>query len=158
VNAEGAPTIAELLAEWDQAMADPPDYGGDSHEPVFVAQPIPEPPRGRLSFAPPPPAFEPTFHDRVEPLLQPLRARVEAAETAFYERQLMLEQEHEAKMAEAEEALSMRNDIERAVMALNNVSTAPSPDYELPSPETMFNMHPQEFEKVVADYRRRRNR
>jgi hypothetical protein len=152
VSADAAPTLEELLKEWDEQTAVP-------HEPIPVAPPVGERPRaGRLSFSPPPAVFEPTFNERVDPLLQPLRQRVEDAETHFYERGLLLEQEHAARMAEVEEAMKFRHDIEAAHAAIHNVTTAPSPAYELPSPEVMFNMHPQEFEKTVAEYRRRRNR
>jgi hypothetical protein len=147
VSADGSPTIQDLLAEWDQAMADQP-------EPAPLTQPL-EPPRSRLSFAPPPPVFEPTFHDRIEPLLAPLRERVEAAELSFHERQLLLEAEHERRMAEVEEARKLRDDIVRAQMAINNVSNDPIPDYQLPSPATMADMSPQQWEKTVAEYRAR---
>jgi hypothetical protein len=56
-------------------------------------------------------------------------------------------------MAEAEEALSRRDDIVRAKAALINVSTSPAPDFQLPRPEVMANYSPQQWEAFVADYR-----
>jgi hypothetical protein len=148
VSADGAPTLEEILKEWDEQIAGPP-------EPILAAPPVSERRAGRISFSAPPPAFEPTFNERVEPLLQPLRERVEVAEASFYERQLLLDAEHERRMAEVEEAWKLRDDVVRAQMAVNNVSTAPAPAYSLPPPEQLADMTPQQWEKTVAEYRRR---
>jgi hypothetical protein len=148
-----AQTLEDLLREWETEThshySQPPQ-----HAPAAHAQRG----NGRLAFAPPPPVHEPTFNERVEPLLQPLRQRVEEAELGFYEHRIRLDEEHARRMQEAEEALSRRDDIVRAKASLHNVSTNPAPDFQLPRPEVMANYSPQQWEDFVADYRRNNRR
>jgi hypothetical protein len=147
-------TLEDLLREWDAQT------GGPRYEPL----PLPVRPEtghaqrsnGKLQFSTPPIVQELSFGERMEPLLAPLRERVEAAETHFYERQLILEEQHRAKMAEAEAALARRHDIELAHASLRNVSQQPLPAFHLPPPDVMANMSQREWEQFVADYRSNR--
>jgi hypothetical protein len=119
--------LEQLLREFEEQT------GGRRYEPL-PPRPAPESGRSsRLQFAPPPPAFEPSFSDRIEPLLQPLRARVEQAEMTFAERRLQLDEEHRQRMAQAEAELAARqreldgrDDLVRARRAMWNVDTKSS--------------------------------
>jgi hypothetical protein len=87
-----------------------------------------------------------------------LRARVEDAEHQFYAHRLRLDEAHEARMAEVEEAMKHRHDIEAAMLAINNVSTDPTPEFEMPAPEVMAEMSPREWDAFVKSYRKRGGR
>jgi hypothetical protein len=145
-----AQTLNDLIAEWEAESrahySQPPQ-----HPPAAHARG-----NGKLEFSTPPIVQELSFGDRIEPLLEPLRARVQEAEHGFYEHRLRLDEEHARRMQEAEEALSRRDDIVRAKASLHNVSTDPVPDFHMPHPEIMANMSQREWEQFVADYRANR--
>jgi hypothetical protein len=148
------PTLEDLLREWEVGTA------GPSYEPLpgrSRAEPA-QRNAGRLQFAPPPIVRELSFNERIAPLIGPLRERVEAAELAFYERQAVLEEEHDRKMEQLEIERQSRDDIVRAKLSLQNVSTNPAPAYQLPSPAEMADMTQQQFEAVVAEYRAMQHR
>jgi hypothetical protein len=146
--------LDELLAEFERETAQ-----ARTHAPVRFEAP-PRQSRGRssgLSFLPPPPVNEPSFNDRVEPLLQPLRERVEQAEMSFAERRLQLDEEHrfrmeaaEAEIAKRKEALDVRDDVARALLSLRNVDTSPQkPAVGRISARRLFKMGDDEWQAVL---------
>jgi hypothetical protein len=84
-------------------------------------------------------AEEPSFDERLEPLLQPLRDRVTAAEEVF-----------QRATAEAHEALMRRDDLERAAASLRNVTTDPVPRMQRPDPRAMFRMSDERWAEYKA--------
>lgn len=129
-----APTLAQLLAEYDAAAgSEIPHYRAqtDLQAPGVGApengNPLPQP--ERITFhAPPPAPAEPTFEQRLEPLLQPLRATVDQARQAYEKARL-----------EADQRDAMRTDVERAAAAVRNVSTEP-PRLQRPDGKTALSM------------------
>jgi hypothetical protein len=79
-------------------------------------------------------AEEPSFNEKLEPLLQPLRERVDAAEEIL-----------RRKTAEAAEALSQRNDLERAAASIRNVTQTPASPATPQNPRHHLNCTDQEW-------------
>jgi hypothetical protein len=92
-------------------------------------------PPPRLQFqAPPPLAPEPTMEDRLSPFLEPLRERLEAAESAYMAAE------------EASRRDSMRLDLDRAAASVRNLSTDLQPPRKPLDPKAAFKMNDRDWE------------
>ena len=144
-------TLQELLDEYNQAAGSAiPHYRANDlsrhadNAPEHVAtvhavngNPLPQP--ERITFhAPPPLPAEPSFEQRLEPLLRPLRATVDEARQAY-----------ERARLEADQRDSMRVDVERAAAAVRNVSTDP-PRLHRPDGKTALAMSDADWNAYKA--------
>ena len=139
--------LERLLREFDEAVVKPAvphyrvsdfsRYAENGTENVATLHAVNGEPLERpekLTFgSPPPEPAEPTFDERLEPILAPLRERVTAAEELL-----------QRKTQEASAALSFRDDIERAAAAVRNVDTVPRRS-ERPSPTEALNMNDRDW-------------
>jgi hypothetical protein len=141
MTVEGADTLVDLIAEFERQTS-------HVHEQIPVALPVAERPRnGRLAFsAPPPTPAEPSFLERTESALKPLRERVENAEYLYKARSVELEEAWEQKMAEAEQALKRRHDLEAAMASIHNVSTQPPPPPKIDT-RALVNMSSDQYRR-----------
>jgi hypothetical protein len=133
-------SYTELLEEYERstAAAVPHYRPANEFRPAERVARDGEPPArpAKLAFtAPPPLPTEPSFSERLEPLLQPLRARVEAAEEVY----------HRAA-EEASQRDSMRLDLDRAAASVRNLSTDPQPRRTPPTPKAAFEMSDSAWE------------
>lgn len=142
-----ADDLASLLAEYERSAGTSiPHYrpqneirslGVEAAENVAElhsvnGNPLPKP--ERIVFQPPPPTPpEPTFEQRIEPLIQPLREQVDEARQAYEQARL-----------EADQRDAVRRDVERAAAAIRNVSAEP-PRMQRPDPRTAMAMSDQEW-------------